>query len=207
MNTSKSLAVLCALLLLGQFAALADPPFVFRLTLRGTVFQTNTLGQVVQIPITETNILQDAAAAGGISDLSTLALVYHIHGGSYGDTIEVVYTSSGARADDLWELAFGEDGPLNAGQTVYRTALTNSPGTEVRRLDYIYMYHYSTYTAPNNHSMGACFTTKRFQADGNGNYRTSIEGQMQWIVNPYNNAGTKVCTATFRTTKPFVAGQ
>jgi len=81
-------------------------------------------------------------------------------------------------------------------QDLGRTALTNSPGTEVRRLDYIY-------TSQSSHSLGACFTTKRFQTDGKGNVRATFNGQMQWVVNPVGSAGTKLYTGNFTTTRPF----
>jgi hypothetical protein len=53
--------------------------------------------------------------------------------------------------------------------------------------------------------MGACFTTKRFQTDGIGNVRATFNGQMQWVVNPVGNAGTKLYTGSFTTTRPFAA--
>jgi hypothetical protein len=74
--------------------------------------------------------------------------------------------------------------------------LTNNIGTEVRRLDYIYI-------TQNSHSMGSCFTTKRFQTDANGLVRATFEGQMQCVVNPVGSAATKLFTASFRTTKSF----
>jgi len=164
---------------------------MFRITLRGTCYQTNTTGTVAATPITDQSLLQDAAAAGGV-DWRTLALVYHIQGSGFGDTIDVVNASTGAVATTLYGLFFGD----NSNQDLGRTALTNNIGTEVRRLDYIY-------TSQNSHSMGACFTTKRFQGDARGNVRATFDGQMSWIVNPVGAAGTKVCTASFVTTKPF----
>lgn len=164
---------------------------MFRITFRGTCYQTNTQGTVTATPITDTTLLQDAATAGGV-DWKTLALVYHVQGSSFGDTIDVVTASNGAVGTTLFGLFFGD----NATQDLGRTALTNSVGTEVRRLDYIY-------TSQNSHSMGASFTTKRFQGDNNGHVRAVFEGQMSWIVNPVGNVGTKVCTGSFVTTKPF----
>jgi len=190
MNTAKLWAGLLLSITFSQVAS-AQVPFIFRMTLRGTCYQTNTTGQVIATPITEQSLLQDAAAAGGV-DWKTLALVYHVQGSGFGDTIDVVNAATGQLETTLYGLFFGD----NSVQELGRTSLTNSPGSEVRRLDYIY-------TSQNSHSMGACFTTKRFQADSNGKVRASFEGQMQWIVNPVGNAGTKVCTANFTTTKPF----
>jgi hypothetical protein len=51
--------------------------------------------------------------------------------------------------------------------------------------------------------MGASFTTKRFITDAAGNMHATINGEMQWIVNPSGNAGTKVCTGKFSTGRPL----
>lgn len=165
--------------------------YLFRMTFRGTCYQTNASGNIVATPITEASLLQQAAQAGGV-DPSTLALVYHVQGSSFGDTIDVVNSSSGAVATTLYGLFFGDD----SVQVLGRTALTNSVGNEVRRVDYIY-------TSQNSHSMGASFTSKRFLTDTKGNVHTTIEGQMQWIVNPTGANGTQICTGTFTTTRPF----
>jgi hypothetical protein len=164
---------------------------LFRLTLRGTCYQTDGSGNIVPTPVTESTLLQDAAQAGGVSP-NSLAIVYHVQGSSFGDTIDVVDASTGAVATTLYGLFFGDD----SVQALGRTALTNSAASEVRRVDYIY-------TSQNSHSMGASFTTKRFITDTNGTVHTTIDGQMEWIVNPVGSASTKVYTATFTTTRPF----
>ena len=190
MKMCSVLRLLCAVLL-SQLSASAQSPYLFRLTLRGTCYQTDASGNIVTAPITETTLLQDAAQAGGV-DPKTLALVYHVQGSSFGDTIDVVNGSTGAVATTLYGLFFGDD----SVQALGRTALTNSAANEVRRVDYVY-------TSQNSHSMGASFTTKRFLTDKNGSVFPSFNGQMEWIVNPVGNSSTKVCTATFTTTKPF----
>jgi hypothetical protein len=191
MNTARFASAVFLAGILFSFTAFAQSPFMFKITFRGICYQTNATGVVVATPVTEQTLLQNAAAAGGV-DWHTLALVYHVQGSGFGDTIDVVDATTGAVATTLYGLFFGDNTVQNLG----RTALTNSPGTEVRRLDYIY-------TSQNSHSMGACFTTKRYQTDGNGNSRATFEGQMQWVVNPVGDAGTKLYTASFITTRPF----
>jgi hypothetical protein len=191
MSKAKFPAVIFLAGMLSNFTSFSQTAFMFKITLRGTCYQTNSTGVVVATPVTDQTLLQDAAAAGGV-DWHTLALVYHIQGSSFGDTIDVVNASTGAVDNTLYGLFFGDNTVQNLG----RTALTNSPGTEVRRLDYIY-------TSQNSHSMGACFTTKRFQTDAHGNVRVTFNGQMQWVVNPVGDTGTKLYTASFTTTKPF----
>jgi hypothetical protein len=191
MNTARVSALLSYFVIFAPLLSRGQSAFLFQMTFRGSCYQTNGTGTMVATPITEMSLVQDAAAAGGV-DWKSFALVYHIQGSGFGDTIDVVDANTGQVATTLYGLFFGD----NVNQDLGRTALTNSVGTEVRRLDYIY-------TSQNSHSMGACFTTKRFQADGRGNLRTTITGQMSWIVNPVGSAGTKICTGTFTTTRSF----
>lgn len=195
MNIPKLLASAAAMILLSQVPALAQSPWLFHMTFRGTAYQTNTTGSFVPISLTENSFIQDAATAGGV-DPSTLALVYHIQSSGLGDTIEIVDAATGATKKILFGLYFGDDNSLG------RTAATNSPLTEIRRLDYLYTDN-TTWTSWNSHSMGSSFTTKRFLTDTSGNTRTTIDGEMQWIVNPLGGNGTKVCKGTFTTTTPF----
>src|SRR5262249_38121179 len=140
--------------------------------------------------LTERSLLQKAADAVGVTDLKTLALVYHINGSSFGDTIDLVNATNGVAYASLFGFFFGED------QSLLRTAVTNASGTEIRRIDYVY-------TKENSHSMGAAFLTKRFVRDRNGATRTTIDAQMHWIELPQNGNSAKICYATFTTTKPF----
>ncbi len=200
MNTGKSLLVVFGFLCAGGIGASAQTPYLYHMTFRGTVYQTNTVGQVVATPLTDTNLVLAAAQAGGTSDISHMALIYHIWGDTgHGDTIEIWDTGTRAPLTTLFGLYFADNYPQDLG----RSALTNSVFTQVRRLDYVYMFGNTDYTYPNSHSMGASFTSKRFMADANGNGHATINGDMQWIVNPWNNAGTKICVGTFTTTKPF----
>jgi hypothetical protein len=201
MKTLGLLACCCALLLGSEVCSRAQAPYLFNLTFRGAVYQTNTSGQVIGTPLTETNLLLAAAQAGGTSDISSMALVYHIMGDtSHGDTIEVWDKNTRAPLTTLFGLYFADNWPdPNLG----RSAITNNIGTQMRRLDYIYMFGNTEFTYPNSHSMGASFTTKRFIRDGVGNVHATINGEMQWTVNPWNAAGTKICVGTFTTTRPF----
>jgi hypothetical protein len=123
-------------------------------------------------------------------EVTNLVLVYHVKGSTFGDTIDVINTTSGS-ATTLFGFFFGEDASLN------RTALTNIAGTEIRRVDYLY-------TRQNSHSMGTGFVTKRYLAAGNGDVRATVDGgQLQWIVLPENGRGPKVGKASFTTTRPY----
>ncbi len=169
----------------------AQAQYMYQFLFKGTAYQTNGTGNIVATPITDQTLLQDRASMGGITDLSTVAIVYHIGGDPKGDTVEVVSSSNGQKLAFEFGFWFGDD------PTLGRSALTNATQTEVRRVDYLYTLEDSTYTYPNSHSMGSAFVTKRYMTDTSGNVRPTIEGTMQWIVNPQNNRSTIVCVGTF----------
>src|ERR1700689_3895402 len=50
----------------------------------GMAYQTNGTGNIVGTPITDQTLLADRATEGGITDLSTVALAYHIGGDPKG---------------------------------------------------------------------------------------------------------------------------
>ncbi len=165
----------------------------FYVTFRGTSYPLNATGNMAPIAITEQTLVDQAAQAGGVADPSTLALVYHVQGLSgFGDTIEVVNRTTGATSPYLFGFFFGEA----TSTTPNRVAITNAPGTEVRRIDFIY-------TQQNGHSMGSGFITKRFATDLTGNPHTTVDGKFQWIALPQGTNGTAMCKATFTTTRPF----
>jgi hypothetical protein len=200
MNTRTALAAIVAALTLAQFSSRAQP--AYRITFRATSYQTDGSGQFVAVPLTEQTLLQDIAQSGG-RDPNSLALVYTFQpSGSLGDTIDVVNISDGSLVVNVFGLFFGDD--FGSANPLGRTAATNSPVTEIRRLDYIYTQQSFTYTSYNTHSMGASFTAKRVMGDANGNLHATVDAKIHWIVNPQNGNGTKVITGSFTTTKPFV---
>ena len=195
MNFLKLVAVCAAGIAASALNSFAQSPYLYRLTLQGTCYQTNGPGNFVATPLTDKILVQDAARSGGV-DPNSISLVYHLQSSGLGDTIDLV-NSNGTTLANLFGLYFGDDATLG------RTAATNSTQTEVRRLDYIYTQNNTTYTSFNSHSMGAAFTVKRFLTDTNGTTHVTVEAQMSWIVNPEGTNGTKICTANFNTTTPF----
>ncbi len=200
MNTVRLAAAILGIGTLAAFHTSAqNAPYLYRMTFRGMVYQTNTINQVVAKPITEKDLLLAAAQAGGTSDISTMALVYHIQGSGLGDNIEIYDVNTRQQLAVLFGLYFGNDASL------YRFGLTNSVNTEMRRIDYFYGFVNSIYSYPNQggHSMGSSFTTKRFLGDARGNVHTTIDGVAQWVVSAFQGAGQRLITGTFTTTKPF----
>ncbi len=187
MKLTFGMAFVLGLALAG--APRASAQYLFSVTFRGTNYQADATGKVVPHPMTEQSILQELAAAIG-ADPKSWALVYHVAANGFGDALEVVNASTGATLSTYLGFYFGDTASLN------RVAITNAPGTETRRIDYLY-------TDQNTHSMGAAFVTKRYPHDAAGNTRTTIEGFLHWVVAPTASGGTRICVGTFTTTRPF----
>lgn len=153
---------------------------------RGTRYQQSSDGRLVGTPFTEKTMLQEALAAGGITDASPYAVVYHVAGSSFGDTVDIVYRTNGVAVKTLYGFFFGQD--------FGRILLANAEGTQEKRLDYIY-------TDQNSHSLGSAFITKRIMPDKKGTRRVVLEGQMQWVVQPQGNIPAQICVGRFSTGK------
>ena len=141
--------------------------------------------------ISDQSLVQAVAQSGGL-DPKGLALVYHVAGSSFGDTLDVVTTNNGAIVVTEFGFFFGDDS--TPGQPVGRTALTNSTLTEVRRLDYVY-------TSQSPDARGAAFVTKRYVRDRLGNIRPTIDAQMEWLDWQTGSPNASICKGSFTTGK------
>src|SRR5262245_33240871 len=179
MKTSRSIVVLAACAFISQsISATAQGMFTFIFS--GTCCQINASGNIVKTTISQRTLLNDAAQAAGV-DPSGLMLVYHIHGTDFGDTLDLINASTGAVLVNVFGFYFGED--------FGRQAITNSAGTIVKRLDYLY-------TQQNDHSLGAALVTKTIQPKISGT-QTQISGTMNWVVESTASSPTKICNGTF----------
>jgi hypothetical protein len=189
MNANKICAAALVSLFLATFSARGQ--YLYRFVFQGYAYQTNpATGNIVATPITDQTLLADRAQAGGITNLSTVAIVYHINGDPKGDTVEI-WNTNGTQLTFEFGLWFGDDASLG------RTALTNASQTEIRVVQYVYTLDSSTYTYANSDSLGAAFITKRFLTDTNGNVHPTIEGPISWEVMPQNGRGAIVCSGNF----------
>jgi len=192
------LAALLALCLGGTFSAKAQAQF--RFLFQGTSYQNNGAGNAIGTPITEQDLLNDRAQQLGV-DPSTIALVYRQNGDPHGDTVAVMRVSDGAQLGFEFGYYFYDNTFTDINNNPPgRTAITNAPQTEILHIDYVYTLDSATYVSPNGHSMGAAFTTRRFDNGGN---LVSVSGPMQWIVNPQGSSSTKVINGTFQLGAPF----
>ena len=189
-NCPGSRALPGLIFLLAQSAFGQSQPFLYSVTFRGTSYETNGTGSVVTRTMTETTLLQDIAAAAGMSDISGWALVYHVAGSVFGDTIDVVNSSNGTTLDTVFGFYFGSD--LSLG----RMALTNAFNTQERRVDQLY-------TKQSQFALGSAFVTKRSIIDTRGNVRATIDADMHYLVRPQGGASARLCIGSFTTTRPF----
>jgi hypothetical protein len=176
--------------LLRQACVGQTQPYLFALTLRGSFYETNAVGQVTRTAVTEAEILKQIGASAGFNDVSGWALVYHINGSSFGDTIDVVEINSGKVLDTFLGFFFGSD--LSLG----RMALTNAFNTQERRVDQLY-------TKQSPYALGSAFVTKRFVTDGLGNVSATIDADMHYLVLGQNGRGPRMFLGSFTTTRPF----
>src|SRR5437588_12315585 len=97
MVTTKQLATAVAVFLGAQIGLQGQAMYPF--TFNGTCYQTNSSGKIVSSKYTDQTMLQEIASSAGITDLSTLKLVYHEQGNSMGDTVDIINPQNGAVFD------------------------------------------------------------------------------------------------------------
>lgn len=168
---------------------------LYQLVFTGTSSTTDSTGKIVTRKTNNTTLLQDFAKNQGVTDISYLALAYHMKmpgDSSLGDTIDVINRTNGTFYYTLIGFYFGEDSSLG------RSGLISGSGRQQRRVEYIY-------TDQNSHSMGSALITNYYWLDAQGNTNNAMAfGQMQWIVNPDAvSSNTRVCTGNFTTVKPI----
>jgi hypothetical protein len=199
MKITRLFAVLGVVFALSELSASAQF-YEYQFIFHGTAYTTNAAGVIVATPITDQTLLADRAHAGGITDLSTVTIAYHINGDPKGDTVEILSTN-GTKLAFEFGLWFGSDPSLG------RSALTDGTQTEVRRVDPIYTLENSTYTHSNPDSVGSAFVTKHFLTDTNGNTNSVIEGTISWGVVPQtlpqSTNGTIMCIGNFTLGRPL----
>lgn len=161
-----------------------------QIVINGSCYTTDSKGHIALTQINNHSLIKSFADSHGVSDLSGLALAYHLGGNELGDTIEVINRTNGASVYTIFGLYFGED--------FGRTALLSKSGQQMKRLEYIY-------TDQNSHSLGSALLTDYYFLDNSGNTnRTYVLGQMQYIVTPDSgHTNTQVCTANFTTLRPW----
>jgi len=200
MKQKISFLVAGAFLLYGGLNALGQTYTEYKFVFKGMAYQTNASGKIAGTPITDQTLLQSRASQGGIIDLSTVAIVYHIGGdpgdSESGDTVDVIYTNSPTALTTEFSLWFGSS-------CCGRTAVVNTAQTEAWRADYIYTFDNSAYTFNNPDSVGLCLTHKLNANATNGNANASITGNMSWGVAPQGTNGAIVCIGTFSLGQPM----
>ena len=152
---------------------------MYALTFKATVYQTNAAGQIVSTQMTEKTWLEEVAPRIGVTDISTLAVVYYEKANAMGDAIHVINASTG----DVWTELFG----FYFGTSYGRMPLVSPAGE--RRIDYIY-------TAQNTRSLGTALIFKDISSNSN----KVISGQMRYLITPdgTNNTTLRLVNGNFR---------
>jgi hypothetical protein len=190
-------AITGAVLMLGGILARGQTYSEYQFVFYGTAYQTNAAGTMVATRITQETLLKSRAAQGNLTNLNSLAMVYHIDGNELGDTVEIVSTN-GTYVTTEFGFYFGADSAL--GRTAVGTANTSGE----RRVDPIYTFDNSEYTYSNSDSVGAAFTYKRFMKGARGVTNAIIEGSMSWEVIPTGtNTSPVLCIGTFTLGRPM----
>lgn len=164
-------------------------PTEFLWTFSGLCYETNAAGAIIVKRVSQATMLAEACAAAGVS-VEGKAVVYHVNGSVFGDTVDIVSRTNGAVLQNLLGYFYGVDASLG------RVSLSNGNSKQVKEIDYIY-------TSQNSHSMGASFTSKTYATNRNGTVNELVEGPIHWLIAPEGTNGTKVCTGNFVTGKPL----
>lgn len=189
-----------ALLLCGVASVSGQTYTEYKFIFKGFAYQTNAGGSIVATPITDQDLLASRAYPGGITDLSTVAIVYHIGGNpgdsEPGDTVDIIYTNNPAALTTEFNFWFGST-------CCGRTAVSNAVQNEVWRADYIYTQDNSQYTFSNGDSVGLCLTHKVNVTSTNGFANSIITGNMSYGVAPQGTNGPIVVSGTFSLGEPM----
>ncbi len=188
MNTKRHLLIILGLLLLSALSAQAQAKFY--LTYSGYSVSNGPSGIFVVHAVNNRTLLRQFADANSITNLRPLALMYHVKGNDLGDTIEIVDTSNSNVLATPFGLYFGED------QSLGRVGMTNSFGTQVRKIQYVY-------TQQDSHSLGDALLAEMFTANADGTTNGFIYGQMNYIIKPDGTQNLQVCNGTFYTIRRF----
>ncbi|HEY3855730.1 MAG TPA: hypothetical protein VGO67_15185 [Verrucomicrobiae bacterium] len=194
-----SFSIAAALLLVGGFCARSQSSYTeYRFVFSGTAYQTNAAGKMVATHITDQTLLKSRADQGSITNLNTVALVYHIGGDPLGDTVEVV-DLKGARLTTEFGFYFGSDASLG------RTAVGTFDPVGMRRIDPLYTFFNSKYTYSNSDSVGSAFTYKHLVKAAGGKTNAVITGTMSWAAIPTGtNTSPILCVGTFSLGRPVL---
>lgn len=135
--------------------------------------------------ITNQTLIQEAANQNGLSDTSSLALVYHANRDERGDVIQVVNVTNGVPVWDSLALFFPE-------------AITNGDSSEILQHSFVYNHQQSD-------PVGDATIDKRMAFDRNGDLKkVRIRGSIQYFMLADPTNVLRVCTGTFATGKLFV---
>lgn len=146
---------------------------------------TNDTGRAVKEVVNNNTILQNYADQNGITNLSSLALVYAVDGDERGDLIEIVDAYTGAVLSHVYGFFFPMDLP------------TSSDGSRFSRFAYMF-------NSQQSYEMGSALLSERIKVDRKGNTNRMITGDLQFYLTPDATNGLRLCSGTITVGKTFV---
>ncbi len=193
MKAKILLLTLFGSVLLGSISAGAQDAYQakFHLLFNGWCVSNGPAGIFVVRPLNNKTILTQYAQSAGLPNIKNLDLIFHFNASALGDAIEIVDTTTSNVLATPFGLYFGED------QSLGRFAITNSFGSQVRKIQYVY-------TGQNSHSMGDAIMAEAFYPDQNNNTTNAIVyGLINYLVAPDGTQNPNICNGSFVTRKRF----
>src|SRR5262245_26808123 len=93
---------------------------VLHLKFEGICHVTNASGQFVQQIVNNKSLINAFAKQNGITNVNSLALVYHVKGDERGDVIEIVRTKTGEVLSQPFGLFFPTDLPNGSASAFWQ---------------------------------------------------------------------------------------
>lgn len=173
--------LLTTALILSTHSLFGQGLYAFRFD--GLRYETNSAGVFQRHRVTQQTILEEIARRANLPTTEGMMLAYHVNGNELGDTIDVIDSRTGRVLDTYIGLYFG--------QSFARIGVTNSAGTEVKRIDYVY-------TKQDSHSMGAALVTIR-RLGTSPVSPVFVNGTMDYCWAAREGEQSRIYTGTFRT--------
>jgi hypothetical protein len=159
----------------------------YRLTFKGTASSVDASGNENVRSITDKALIQEWAGRAGTTDFKNLALAFHRDVDGRGDAIEIVNRKDGSFVTTVFPLYF----PQSA-------SVTTPKGTTQKRFAYVFNLHQAEFSRGTAVLNQQTIVNKKGQTN-----RFVTTGEMQWYQLPEGTNGLRICSGTFKVSKPI----
>jgi hypothetical protein len=181
MNAVKTLVTTFGIFALGT-AALRAQGEMLQLRFEGSCRSTNESGEIIKRNVNNRSLLRDYAQAHSITNINTLALVYHSLGDERGDVIQIVNARTGEVLADVLALFFSVDLPNGDGSAIAKEV--------------------SLFNSQQSFAIGSGILKEQL-LDKKGNPDHRVSGTLQYYLLPTAEDGLQLCTANINASKTF----